>query len=683
MIARVSILLPALWSIASPQVPPLPDGPGKQTVEKLCGATCHGLAILYGPQRSKPDWREIVDRMAVLGVEASDEEFDTVVEFLARHFGKINVNKASAQTQTPGGAALFGKRCGVCHTGEANSRAAAMEALRLLTPEAVLASLQGGSMRVEGSRLSGAERRAVAEYITGRAIGGDVTGAAVGRCATRPPLTDLAAGPVWNGWGVSPANTRFQPARQAGLTADETPRLKLKWALGFPDATVAWAQPSVGGGRVFVGSQNGTVYSLDARTGCIYWTFGASGGVRTGIAIGPRGDSGPPTVYFGDTSAHVYAVDAATGLKLWARQVDDHPLARITGSPTLDQGRLYVAVSSYEEAQGASPDYECCTFRGSLSALDARTGAVAWKTWTIDTPPKPRGKSAAGKTLWGPSGAAIWSAPTVDRKRGVVYAATGNTYSGPDQPTSDAVIAFDMATGKIRWTRQATPNDTFLIGCRSASNNPNCPEANGPDHDFGNAPILAAGGGSGGGGDLIVIGQKSGVGFALDPDKQGAVVWQYRAGLGGALGGMEWGSAADADHVYFPVSDITRPKPGGLHAVNLRTGERAWLAPPPPLKCAGGRGCNAAQSAAITVIPGVVFSGSNDGALRAYSTRDGAILWEFDTNRDFETVNGVSARGASMQGPGPAVAGGMLYVNSGYGAFGGRAGNVLLAFGVD
>jgi len=237
----------------------------------------------------------------------------------------------------------------------------------------------------------------------------------------------------------------------------------------------------------------------------------------------------------------------------------------------------------------------------------------------------------------------------------------------------------DLKTGAIKWTKQATPADIYVSGCGRGAN-PNCPDTNGPDVDFGSAPILAT---RADGRDLIVIGQKSGVGWAFDPDKQGEVVWQYRAGEGGVLGGIEWGSAVDGAHAYFAVSDITRPKPGGLHAVALASGERVWVAAPPAAKCGSGRGCNSAQSAALTVIPGVVFSGSNDGALRAFSTKDGSVLWEFDSNREFSTVNGVRARGASMIGPGPAVAGGMIFVSSGYGAFGGRAGNVLLAFGVN
>jgi polyvinyl alcohol dehydrogenase (cytochrome) len=420
------------------------------------------------------------------------------------------------------------------------------------------------------------------------------------------------------------------------------------------------------------------VYSLDARTGCIYWTFVANGGVRTGMTIGNRADQPRYVLYFGDTNATAYAIDAATGREIWRRKVDDHPLGRITGSPVLFEDRVYVPTSSYEEVDTASPEYECCTFRGSVTALDAADGRVLWQTFTSD-PPRPRGKSTAGKTLWGPSGAGIWSALTADAKRRVVYAATGNDYSEPAGPTSDAVIAFDAATGATKWVRQVTQNDVYIGGCRSGSGNPNCAAAVGPDFDFGNAPILTT---APNGRDLIVIGQKSGIGFAMDPDNRGAIVWQYRAGQGSALGGMEYGSAVDDTRAYFPVSDINTPNPGGLHAVDLRTGARVWYAAPRPPACGGGRGCNAAQAAAVTVIPGVVFSGSNDGVMRAFSSKDGRVIWEFDTNREFTTVNGVPGRGASILGPGPAVAGGMLFFNSGYGSHGGRAGNVLLAFEV-
>ena len=580
----------------------------------------------------------------------------------------------SATAQTPGGAQVFERSCASCHAAAATtaSRAPGLEVLSARTPQAIIDSLVTGAMRVQGSRLSGAERRAVAEFVTGAKVGGDVSGTSAGRCTTPSAFAGVSTGPRWTGWGPSSTNARLQPADQAGLTAATIPRLTLKWAFGFPDATVAWAHPTVAGGRVFVGSQNGTVYSLDAKTGCIRWTFSASGGVRTAVTIGAA------LVYFGDTAANVYALDADTGREVWKRKADDHPLARMTGSPTLYEGRLYVPMSSYEEAQGADPKYGCCTFRGSVTAMDAMTGAVAWKTFLIADPPQRRGTSTAGVPLWGPSGSAVWSAPTVDPARRRLYVATGNAYSGPAPPTSNAVVALALDTGSTVWVKQVTPNDVYISNCRPG--NPNCPEANGPDVDFGSPPMLVR---TAAGRDLIVIGQKSGVGYAMDPDRNGEVVWQYRAGRGGLLGGIEWGSAVDGERAYFAVSDITHPDPGGLHGVALDSGQRVWMTPAPPLACAAGRGCNGAQSAALTVIPGAVFSGSVDGALRVYSAASGALLWEYNANRAFQTVNDVPANGASMLGPGPAVAGGMVFLNSGYGAFNGRAGNVLLAFGID
>lgn len=503
-----------------------------------------------------------------------------------------------------------------------------------------------------------------------------------GRCASSPPPTDPLKSARWNGWGAGLTNTRFQPADQAGLTAAQLPNLKLKWAFGFENSAYAYAQPIVAGGRLFVGSQSGSVYSLDPKTGCMYWTFRAQNAVRAAMTVGlrktARGDG--YTVYAGDLGGHAYAIDATTGDLLWARKVDEHAGARITGAPTLYQGRLYVPVASAEEALARNPTYHCCTFRGSLVALDAQDGNVVWKTYTLDQEAKPLAQGPTGGQRLGPSGAGIWSSPTIDAKRRLVYVATGNMYTEPSQKTSDALLAMDLETGKVKWANQMTTKDVFVVGCESPS--PNCPLPSelGPDFDFGNAPMLATVNGR----DMIVVGQKSGIGWGLDPDKSGAVMWQYRAGKGSALGGMEWGSAADGERAYFPNSDVLGQQPGGLHAVRLDTGDRVWFAPPPPLKCGTGPGCTAAQSAAITVIPGVVFSGSFDGAMRGYSTRDGSIIWEFDTNREFDTVNGVKAKGGSIGGAaGPVVVNGMVYVSSGYGGLAGRAGNVLLAFGVD
>ncbi len=578
------------------------------------------------------------------------------------------------------GAALFEGHCSTCHNGD-DPRASSLDALRGRSPQAIVDALTAGSMRYQGLALSGDERRAIAEYLTGRKLRGTPTGTTVGMCGKRTALADPLSGPVWNGWGPTIENTHFQPAAQAGLIAAQVPRLHLKWAFGFPDTTSAWAQPTIAGGRLFVGSQNGTVYSLDAASGCIAWTFSAFGGVRAAVSIGRSAGTGRRAAYaayFSDQKGFAYALDAATGRLLWSRKVDEHPLVRLTGSPALYDGRLYVPTSSYEEG-GRLPGYPCCTFRGSVVALDARTGDVVWKAYTIADEPRLLRAYADGTELRGPAGGAIWSAPTIDVKRGALYVASGNAYSGPAPTTTDAILAFDLKTGKLRWAQQMAPGPTDVFGCTPGD--VNCGARAGPDFDFGASPVLAR---LPGGRELIVAGQKSGVVYALDPDRKGRQVWRYRAGGGSGLGGIQWGVAVDADRAYVPVADIYNPAPGGLHAVDLATGKQAWYAPPEPPSCGKpSRACSGAQFSAVTAIPGIVFSPSNDGAVRAYSAKDGAVVWTFDTNRDFTTLNGVRARGGSMNGPAPTVAGGMMYIGSGYGVFGLRPGNVLLAFGVE
>ena len=574
-------------------------------------------------------------------------------------------------------AALFDRACASCHDG-GDPRAPSVDALAGRSPRAILDALTSGSMRYQGLALSGDERRALAEFLTGRTLRGTVAGTTTGLCGTRRPMGDVAAMPIWNGWGAALENTHFQTSAQAGLTAADVPRLHLVWAFGFPDTTSAWAQPTVAGGRLFVGSQNGIVYALDAASGCIVWTFAARGGVRASISIGPRGGSGRRraySAYFSDQQGFVYALDAAAGRLLWTRKVEEHPLVRLTGAPALVGDRLLVPISSYEEG-GRPPGYSCCTFRGSLVALDVRTGDVIWKSYTIAEPPRLLRAYADGTELRGPAGAAIWSAPTVDLARGAVYVGTGNTYSGAAQPTADAIVAFDLKTGRLRWSRPMAAATPDVFGC--VPGDVNCGERPGPDFDFGASPVLAT---LPTGRQLIVAGQKSGVVFALDPDRQGQQVWRYRAGGGSGLGGVQWGIAVDGERAYVPVAEIYNPAPGGLHAIDLSHGSRAWLAPPAdPLPCGkASRACSGALFSAVTAIPGIVFSPSNDGVLRAHSTKDGSVVWQFDTSREFRTVNGVRAKGGSMSGPAPVVAGGRLYVSSGYGAFGLRPGNVLLA----
>jgi polyvinyl alcohol dehydrogenase (cytochrome) len=589
---------------------------------------------------------------------------------------------AAAQGQN--GEALFAQHCAACHVNPVEDDVPTRAEMGTLAANAIVESLTDGTMRLQGQPLTPAERVAIAELVTGRPV----------LTASTAPILDLCTvstafapgqGPVWNGWGLDTHNARFQPDA-GGITAANVANLRLKWAFGIADVTQSRSQPAIVGGRLFMGSQSGTIYALDPVTGCTHWTYKARAGVRTAISVGPVGATGH-AIYFADAQARAYAVDATTGRELWVRKVDDHPAARATGAPTLHAGRLYVPTSGVSEETAASmPDYECCTFRGSLTALDATTGEVVWKTYTVEEP-KRRGTSTSGKPLWGPAGSPIWSAPTVDEKRGLIYAATGNAYADPPPPTSDAIVAFDLASGRIRWINQIMP-DVWILGCgaplgggdaTTAEDNPNCPADVGPDFDFSASPALIT---LANGRDALIVTQKSGVGYLLDPARRGREIWEYRWGRGSPVGGV-WGVAVDGANAYFAVADQLTPEPGGLHAVNLTTGQRVWYTPPPAPACTAGPGCSPAQSAALTAIPGVVFSGSADGAVRAYASADGRVLWTFDTNRDFATVNGVEADGGAIDGPGPVVAGDMVYVTAGNGGFVGTPGNVLLAFGLE
>ena len=405
---------------------------------------------------------------------------------------------ATARAQAPDGAAVFDKACANCHQNPAaDSRAPNRSALAQLAPETILTALTTGNMFRQGSALSDAERRAVAAFLTGRAVGTPAPLSNVGICTAAPkPLTaaDLRSG--WNGWGASASNARYQPAATGGVTAPMMPRMKLKWAFGFPGVSSARSQPAVLGGRVFVGSESGDVFALDAKTGCTYWSYHAQAGIRTALSVGPyKPASGPAgfAVYFADGTASAYAIDAATGKEIWSRKVDTHPYAKATGSVTVYDGRVYVPLAGVgEEGQGGGGNYECCTFRGSVSALNANTGAVIWKSYTIAEEPKPRGKNSRGIAAWGPAGGGIWSAPTIDAKRKVVYVATGNGYAEPAQLTTDAVLAFDMNSGKLLWSQQPLANDVWTGGCRPTNppDNPNCPATLGPDFDFSASPML-------------------------------------------------------------------------------------------------------------------------------------------------------------------------------------------------
>jgi polyvinyl alcohol dehydrogenase (cytochrome) len=535
------------------------------------------------------------------------------------------------------------------------------------TPQALQVSGEAASLTPE-------ERRAGAAFASGRNFGparAPPEDLETNLCTEQLLMGDPQASPGWNGWGNGPANTRFQPASQGKLTAGDLPRLQLKWAFGYANVSSAGPQPTIAGGRLFAPSENGHLYALNPKTGCRYWTYKAQAGIPTAVVVGRYrvADGGDGVaVFFGDRQANAYAVDAQTGREIWVRKIDTHPAAAITGALAFDGGRVFVPVQGVnEEAMGGFAGYLCCTFRGSVSALDANTGNVIWKTYTVaESMPRPVG--AEGTLTYGPAGGGIWSPPTIDNKRRLVYVSTGNGYAEPAQPATDAVLALDINTGEIKWSRQMTQNQ---------DTNPACPAGLGPDFDLSAPPVLV----QYQGGQLLVVPQKSGVAWALDPARNGAIVWQYRFGQGSGPGD-QWGLAVAEDNAYVGVADLLTPTPGGMRALAVADGHLVWEKPPQTKLCGFGRGCGAGQGGPLTAIPGAVLNGGMDGGLRAYATKDGTILWTFDTNRDFDTVNGVKAKGGSMDSAGPVVADGMVYVTSGSGGLTGRPGNVLLAFGL-
>jgi polyvinyl alcohol dehydrogenase (cytochrome) len=581
------------------------------------------------------------------------------------------------------GAAIYKEHCASCHDS-AEGRVPPLSAIKAMSPEAIYTALTNGVMKTQAEGLSTAQVFALIGYIAPTGGTHAAPASLAKTCTGDAPFRPGAKAPEWNGWSPGVTNSRFQDAAAAGLRAADVPKLKLKWAFNLGDVTVARSQPAVIGGRVFIASQTGAVFALDAATGCTYWGFQASPGIRSGVTIGDA--NGTLAVFFGDGAANVYALNAQTGVLIWKVHPPAHFATTITATARFYKGVVYQPFASIEEVLAGDPKYECCTFRGSVVALEAATGKTIWQTFTVPEP---------AKGQHGPSGASIWSSPTIDERLEALYVSTGDNYSDPPTQTSDAVLAIDLKTGRLLWSSQLTASDAYNIGCETPQHT-HCPDAPGPDLDFGQPPILVE---LGGGKRALVGGQKSGMVHAVDPDQKGKILWQTRAGEGGKLGGSQWGSASDGQKVYVAISDIgiggvadpkspqgfrltlNPKKGGGLDALDLKTGKIAWSAKPAP--CAAERmDCSPAQSAAVTAIPGVVFSGSVDGHLRAYSAATGAVVWDADTAREFETVNGKAAHGGAMDAAGPAVVNGMVFVNSGYGQWGGMPGNVLLAFGL-
>jgi len=570
------------------------------------------------------------------------------------------------------GQQVFIQHCASCHADTGASRpgegrAPTLNSLQQLPSERILDALTTGKMAAVGAQLGAADRQGVAEWLGGRPLGAADAGEAgkmSNPCTTAAPVGAPAAGD-WNGWGNGERNLRFQPL--PGFDSARVPRLKLLWAFGLPGGAEAYSQPTVVSGHVYIGGDNGYVYAIQARSGCVEWSFRTKAGVRTAPTVASPGQ-GRMAVYFGDVQGYAYAVDAANGRSIWTRRVDGQPTVKITGAPTVLDGRVYVPITTGEEVTAAPPNYPCCRTRGSVVALNAATGKVLWKTYMVPEKARPLGKNSAGTVQWGPAGVGVWNAPTIDVARGRVYVGTGDAYTAPAAALADSMVALERADGRVLWHYQATPADAWLAGCMPGRSFGNCPATLGPDWDFGDSPILVSHAGA----DRLVGATKGGLVMAVDPARHGELVWSRNVAeqQPGAGGEIVFGGASDGENVYYGTDS------GAVMALSVADGRTLWRNPVTP-----AHPDRKGFSAAVSVMPGVLFAGGWDGVVRAFATGDGHQLWSFDTARAFKTVNGVEAKGGSLGAPGPTLAEGMLFVASGYiGVNNGMPGNVLLAF---
>ncbi len=576
------------------------------------------------------------------------------------------------------GRKVFYSTCYTCHRDSAGYLAPGISVLSLMTPRAILSALNNGKMRQQAASLSENERKAVAEWLTGGKLKSTIIPDSAYTAFSLPKHGRSIYD--YSGWGGNLTGTGNRNSQQAGITSTNISSLKLKWVFAFPDATIVRSKPAVVGDWLIVGSQFGDLYAINRSTGKPGWHFAANAAIRGAIVVQKRGDSA--IAYFADFSTNVYAINLNTGKQIWNKRAGIDPQSGVTGSVAVYAGKVFVPITSTEVGVAADGQYNCCFSSGGLVALDEKTGNEIWRYRVIAETAGERGKKKNGKPFFGPSGAPVWCSPTIDAKRGLVYIGTGENYSRPTTNSSDAIQAINMNTGKLIWNFQATSGDAYNVACPVFIN---CPEKSGPDLDFGMAPMLIK---REDGKEILLAGQKSGVVYALSTG--GKLIWRTRIGKGGMLGGVHWGMATDGKYVYaanadnkagLDLRDSSVPASPGIYALDLFTGKIIWKAPSPG--CPDKKGCLSFNSAAPAVIPGIVFAGSLDGHMRGYSSKDGKILWDYNTARDYETVNGIKAKGGSIDGPAPVIADGMLYINSGYGMFGEMGGNVLLGFEVE
>ncbi|MGI9327537.1 MAG: PQQ-binding-like beta-propeller repeat protein [Pseudomonadales bacterium] len=581
------------------------------------------------------------------------------------------VETQTAATGLVDPASTFQQRCVQCHDGSV-PKAPHQVSFQIIGRDSIYQALTDGMMQVHVQGLTDPEIQSLASHLGGSTVASEP----VKMCAQ---TKSVGGRPAHQGWSLTQAGTRFVPPEKSGIDRSNVAGLQLKWAFAFPGASRARSQPVILGDYVLVGSQDGTVYALELDSGCSQWTFKADAEVRSAIALSDDGRQ----AYFGDIVGNVYALNSTDGSLRWKQLAHSHPDVTLTGSPRLYQDHLYVPLSSSEWARAADPGYGCCTFRGGVVAMNTDDGSIDWTAYAIPEAAQLTGKkNELGAAMRHPAGAPIWNSPTIDEKRGTLYVGTGEAYTSPAADTSDSVIAFDLATGDMRWFYQSISGDAWNMAC-FIGGTANCPEENGPDLDIGAPPVITT---LANGEDRIIAGQKSGHVFALDPE-DGSLLWRNKIGRGGFAGGVHWGLAVSPERIYAPNADTIftgrfkgEPKPG-LFALDPANGEIEWFTPAPNICAEADKpACDPGLSAAVTATEEVVFAGAFDGHLRAYDAANGKILWDFNTNTEFATVSGELAHGGSIESDGPVLYNGHVLVNSGY-LFGDRMpGNVLLVF---
>lgn len=588
----------------------------------------------------------------------------------------------AGESALPYAETLYRDFCSACHDGE-NTGAPSREALEMLSSSQIIDAMTRGVMAQQAARLPGFDKEILATHLAAKTDDARRRERNMPRCEGELAYTEA---PVWDRWGGDPRNSRFRNSDKTAIRRGNIDQLTVKWVFGFPNASRARSQPAATREAIFTGSQDGTVYALDTDTGCIWWTFYADAEVRVAPLLRSDQRGLPSELIFSDFNANVYAVRANTGELIWRASVKDHPVSTLTGAPSLFDDTLYVPLSSTEVVSAVNPQYECCTFRGGVAALDANTGKRRW-TFNTVAPALPTRENAAGTQLYGPSGAPVWSAPTIDAARGLLYFGTGENYSMPASDLSDAIVALHLSDGRIAWANQTLQGDTWNAACEyiksGKSGESNCPSIRGPDFDFGAPPILTT---LANGQDIILAGQKSGMVYAMDPENKGRTLWAIRAGMGGYKGGIHWGMASDGETLFVGIADTpghrqsVGPARSGIHAYDPATGELRW-ARLERGRCEEARmRCYAAASAPVTATDELVFVGGLDGVLRIHSSRSGELLWSYDTVRVYDTVNGVAAKGGSIDSSGAVLIDGKLILNSGYDKFREIPGNALIVF---